>query len=464
MSKYKIPGVYIEEISTIPPSIVSVETAIPAFIGYTEKAQLKKTGDLLLKPKRIASLQEYEVLFGGPEPENSIVITIDTSQSNKTVVNGKVQTPSSYLMYYSMQMFFRNGGGPCYIISVGNYSGGGVIIHSHLNDGLNVAAKEDKVTLIVFPDGLNLSTAHDYYDLYKKAMEQCAELKDRFAVMDVWIDTDTRVDNIKTLRDFDFGSTVALKYGAVYYPSLVTKIEHAYSDEALVLIIGKGDVGLSGTLKALKGKNDALYIVAKNEIRNIEMLLPAATAVLGKYVEVDNTRGVWKAPANVEIDFAIRPAINITANAEESLNMDMHTGKSINVIRSLPGRGTAIIWGARTLAGNDSEWRYVPIRRFNMMVEKSVKNAVQQFLFEPNERNTWVRVKSMIENYLTQLWKAGALMGTKSKEAFFTRVGLGETMTAVDIFEGRLIVEIGMAVIRPAEFIILKFTHNMTKK
>jgi uncharacterized protein len=461
MNDYKTPGVYIEEIPKLPPSIASVETAIPAFIGYTEKAQLKEPGDLKLKPKRITSMLEYEVLFGGPQPETTIEVTIDTSQNNKIDVQGKVLTPSHYLMYYSMQMFFINGGGPCYITSVGDYLGGGVIGDADLKKGLDEVAKEDEVTLIVFPDGLNMTSAGNYYALYKEAMDQCADLKDRFAVMDVWIDADITADNIKVLRDFDFGTTDTLKYAAVYYPKIFTRIDYFYKDEALVTIVGKGDASLSGTLTELKGKNNAFYFMAKNEITNIEMLLPASAAVVGKYASVDNARGVWKAPANVGIDFAIKPAINITHNAQASLNVDTLAGKSINVIRSFPGRGPAIIWGARTLAGNDNEWRYVSVRRFFNMVEESVKNATQQFVFEPNDRNTWVRVKSMIENYLTQQWKAGALMGANTKEAFFIHVGLGETMTELDIFEGRMIVEIGMAVVRPAEFIILRFMHKM---
>lgn len=95
------------------------------------------------------------------------------------------------------------------------------------------------------------------------------------------------------------------------------------------------------------------------------------------------------------------------------------------------------------------------------MVEESTKNATEQFVFEPNDINTWVRVKSMISNYLTQQWKSGALQGASTKEAFFVHVGLDETMTYQDILEGRMIVEIGLAVVRPAEFIILRFMHKM---
>jgi uncharacterized protein len=464
MVEYKTPGVYIEEIPKLPPSIASVETAIPAFIGYTEKAQLKEPADLLSKPKRITSMLEYEQFFGGPLPETTITVTIDTTQTGKIDVQGKVTTPSKYLMYYSLQIFFINGGGPCWIVSVGDYSGGGVIDTAELQGGLDEIAKINEVTLLLFPDGSNMSSAGNYYALHKEAMDQCASLKDRFTVMDVWIDPDPTVDNIQAVRDFDFGTIDTLKYGAIYYPRIYTRLDYQYNDENTVTIIGKGDGSLSGTLTELKAKNNAYYFMAKGAINDIEMLLPAATAVVGKYAEVDNTRGVWKAPANIGIDFAIRPEKLVTHKEQENLNVDTLAGKSINVIRSFVGRGPAIIWGARTLAGNDNEWRYISVRRFFNMVEESTKNATEQFVFEPNDRNTWIRVKSMIENYLSQQWKAGALMGTTPREAFFVKVGLGETMTELDIWEGRMIVEIGLAVVRPAEFIILRFMHKMLQE
>src|SRR5690606_26804087 len=135
-------------------------------------------------------------------------------------------------------------------------------------------------------------------------------------------------------------------------------------------------------------------------------------------------------------------------------------GKSVNAIRAFVGSGI-LVWGARTLAGNDNEWRYISVRRFYNMVEETVKNASRPFVFEPNDANTWVKVKSMVRNYLTSLWRQGALAGAKPEDAFYVYVGLGETMTALDILEGRMIVEIGMAAVRPAEFIILRFAHKM---
>ena len=95
------------------------------------------------------------------------------------------------------------------------------------------------------------------------------------------------------------------------------------------------------------------------------------------------------------------------------------------------------------------------------MVEESTKKASEPFVFEPNDANTWVKVRGMIENFLILQWRAGALAGAKAEHAFYVKVGLGQTMTAQDILEGRMIVEIGMAVVRPAEFIILRFSHKM---
>jgi phage tail sheath protein FI len=140
----------------------------------------------------------------------------------------------------------------------------------------------------------------------------------------------------------------------------------------------------------------------------------------------------------------------------------VNAGLSINVIRSFTGKGT-LVWGARTLAGNDNEWRYINVRRFFNMVEESCKKASEAFVFETNDANTWVKVQAMLENFLTTLWRQGALQGVKPEHAFYVAVGLGKTMTALDILEGRMIIEIGMAAVRPAEFIILKFSHKMVE-
>ena len=128
--------------------------------------------------------------------------------------------------------------------------------------------------------------------------------------------------------------------------------------------------------------------------------------------------------------------------------------------------GMAVNWtktfflkvGARTLDNGD--WRYIHVRRFVNMVEESVKKGMSQFVIE-NDANTWDKVLTLTENFLQLQWRAGALAGDKPTDAFFVKVGLGESMTEWDILQGRMIVKIGMAIVRPAEFIVTQFTHKM---
>lgn len=474
MAEYKTPGVYIEEIPKLPPSIASVETAIPAFIGYTEKAKWKEDKDLHNRPWRIKSLLEYEQYYGYADPEKESLSVAFTNGGAE--VNGKVDETkrSKFLMYYSLQMFFANGGGPCWIVSVGDYvESGGVIGTQSLKDGLAEVAKINEVTLLLFPDAINLDNVSNYYDVYGEAIDQCVLLQDRFVIMDVYHVPDNldKWDlDIQALRDSALGTTVNdLKYAAVYFPQVYTGVDFKYNQPGSQTTDNDEAVKITGvpgkeTLAALKQGDNAKYFQAKSAVSNIQMLLPPSCAMAGIYAQVDNSRGVWKAPANINIDNVIRPQYLITHKEQQDLNVDVNAGKSINVIRKFEGRGPAIVWGARTLAGNDNEWRYISVRRYFNMVEESTKNATEQFVFEPNDANTWVRVKSMIQNYLTQQWKAGALMGASVKEAFYVHVGLGETMTEQDIWEGRMIVEIGLAVVRPAEFIILRFMHKMLQE
>jgi hypothetical protein len=210
-------------------------------------------------------------------------------------------------------------------------------------------------------------------------------------------------------------------------------------------------------------RNFPLYLAIVEGVRNSSTVAcPPSGAVTGVYVAVDNQRGVWKAPANVALTGVTAPMADFDGTQLAALNVDSIAGKSINAIRAIAGKGV-LVWGARTLAGNDNEWRYVSVRRFCTMVEESLKKASAWVVFEPNDANTWARVRGMTEAYLTQKWRDGALAGTKPEHAFYVRCGVGQGMTAQDVLEGRLVVEVGLAVIRPAEFIILKFSHKTSQ-
>ena len=197
------------------------------------------------------------------------------------------------------------------------------------------------------------------------------------------------------------------------------------------------------------------------EIKNQLNLLPPGAAMAGIYTMVDNSRGVWKAPANVSLNAVVSPAVNITHDEQEDLNVTP-MGKSINAIRTFIGEGT-LVWGARTLDGNSLDGRYISVRRTLIMLEESIRLATKAYVFENNVATTWVTIKSMIRNFLTGIWKRGGLAGASPDDAFSVHVGLGETMTPEDILEGILRVTVLVALIHPAEFIEITFQQQMQK-
>lgn len=481
MATYQTPGVYVEEISKLPPSVAEVSTAIPAFIGCTE---IGPTPDLKAKKvepivKRINTLLEYETAFGGAK---SATFKVDRGDDDSHPGAVRRDTSSyDFLLYYAVSLYFKNGGGSCYIVSVGNYDAKPVKFQ--FEAGLAALEREDEPTLILLTDAVKLPD--DYYDLARQAMDQCAKLGDRFTIIDV-IDTGAPDGkDIENFRNASLGNN--LKYGAAYYPFLQTMLTYAYRDEDVTITAdasapaadasnasaqeagkdgGKSPDKKSVTLSALNDPsngaicNTALYNRIKAALGEKRVTLPPGPAIAGVYACVDRDRGVWKAPANVVLGSVIGPTVKITHEAQEDLNIDPTAGKSINAIRSFTGKGT-LVWGARTLAGNDNEWRYVSVRRLFNMIEESAQKSTAFAVFEPNDAATWLKVKAMIESYLYGLWQQGALAGSAPDQAYFVNIGLGKTMTAQDILEGRMIVEIGIAAVRPAEFIILRFTHKL---
>lgn len=448
MPDYTTPGVYINENSGFPPSIAEVETAIPVFIGYTEKATENSPQDLINLPKKINSLQEYIQFFGHTLAEQNIEIHIETSTDSTQIIHTIGDSPS-YLMYYSVQFYFANGGGPCYIVSIGETEKNlSLELHAHLT-GLEAAGRVDEITLNVFPDATNLENPVDYYALITASLNQCQQLKDRFTICDVYMHHQSTVNDIDVLRTHLNASTELLSYGAAYYPYLETGIQYHYNTKDIKVFRN----GNSVTLNTLEVDHDALYAEIKAHISSISMQLPSSPAMAGIYARVDRNYGVWKAPANVEVEAAKQPTVIITNEDQESLNIDATGGKSINAIRNFTGRGVTV-WGARTLAGNNNQWRYIPVRRFYNMVNESTSKALSPFVFEPNDANTWNNIEAMISNFLMLQWKAGALAGAKPEQAFYVQVGLGKTMTANDIYNGIMNIEIGMAIIKPAEFIL----------
>ena len=478
---YRTPDVYIKEISVFPPSVAEVSTAVPAFVGYTEKAQRTTENDLLGKPIKIYSMTEFQQYFGGPQSDygttqnDRLHADITTGGDATTVTISEPRL--TYLLHYAMKMYFDNGGGQCYMVSIGTYKTSNPVIELSddgdasmgLMDGIEALKDEDEPTLLVVPEATQLATDAEYQALVQAMIKQCGDLQDRFAVFDArgggasFVSNDAAeddiVDNNSQLKNRALFGASNLKYGAVYYPFIKTGMNYFVNEEASNVHVSI-DTAAAVTLDTLEETNTAAYNAVKNELRSHYVVLPPSSAVVGVYAATDEARGVWKAPANVSLANVIEPVVKVDNVVQGEMNVDSTSGKSINAIRAFAGKGT-LIWGARTLAGNDNEWRYIPVRRLFNTIEESIKKSTYWAVFESNDANTWVKVRGMIENYLTQKWREGALAGAAPEDAFFVRCGLGTTMDSQDILEGRMNVEIGLAAVRPAEFIILKFSHML---
>lgn len=475
LNNLQTPGVYIDEVSLFPPSVAAVATAIPAFLGYTRNT-VHNGENLVNRPVKIGSLVDYEAIFGARLETFSVV-----ANTNGAGVNVMATPPAApadmFRLYYALRMYFSNGGGPCWIVSLGP-DNGAVTLADH-NAGLTAIAGEDEPTLLVLPDAQRLSRPQ-FYEIYQNALAQCETLQDRFTIIDIHdgnldytipAGDDVINDGANGFRTL-IGNT-ALRYGAAYYPHLETTLSFNYDEEAVAITgtLNGAPVPANSVLRIFEPADpteearsiyhqaNGLYHEIKRSITALPLRLPPSAAVAGVYATVDANRGVWKAPANVSLRSVRRPLVALNNDTQANLNLDT-TGKAVNAIRTFSGRGH-LVWGARTLAGNDNEWRYINVRRFFNFVEESVKKSSEPFVFEPNDANTWNKVRAMIENFLTLQWRQGALAGAKPEQAFFVRVGLGVTMTDTDVLNGRMIVEIGMAVVRPAEFIILRFSHKM---
>ncbi|MCP9234662.1 phage tail sheath C-terminal domain-containing protein [Lewinella sp. JB7] len=568
LANLKVPGVYVQEITTLPPSVAAVETAIPAFLGYTQFTTNTAGDTLVDQPIRIGSQLEYEAIFGFGPPAAVSTVTLDASGA---FVSSDLEV--RYYLYDAIRLFYANGGGDCYVVSTGGYTftgtGDAEILDTDFTDAgraLEAIAKVDEPTLLLFPD-MAATDATALTDVQKAALLQCGDLQDRFTICDlIRADTTARTGPPSEAPGQNFRDAIGvnqLSYGAVYTPWLRTNLLHPvdygllenidivladgstlsgfdhtslHNDDPDILAfmrIGRigaahrdiqtntpadaGDLTTAlddfeaappvtplppevtaarpdldtaiaaydptdaNTLTDLSDAFDAYHAVlvtafdpdanlrrifptygtVANGIETDITFHPPSGAVAGVYARVDAARGVWKAPANESILRVLGPEVRYTQSQLENLNVHT-TGKSINAIRAFPGKGT-LIFGARTLAGNDGEYKYINVRRLLIFLEESIKKASEAFVFEPNDANTWLRVRGMIENFLNLQWRAGALQGARAEDAYRVAIGLGQTMSADDVTNGRMIVEISLAPVRPAEFIILRFSQQQAQ-
>jgi phage tail sheath protein FI len=275
--------------------------------------------------------------------------------------------------------------------------------------GLAGLAAVKEIAILAAPD----SARTEFITVRDFLVEQCEVLKDRFAVVDAQRDE----SNMNTLV-----KSTDTKYGAFYFPWI--RVFNAKSDDTLTV--------------------------------------PPSGHICGIYAQTDVDRGVFKAPANVVVqgivtsDIGSKKPLQYTVTKGEQ---DILNPRGVNVIRDFRPDGRGIrVWGARTMS-SDPDWKYVNVRRLFIFIEESIDQGTQWAVFEPNDEKLWSRIRQSISNFLTTQWREGALMGTTRDEAFFV-ICDRTTMTEDDIDNGRLICEIGIAPVRPAEFVIFRIQQK----
>ena len=519
MTKKKLatPGVYIEEKDAFGNAVVAVPTAIPVFIGYTEKTTYNGN-NLINKAVRIESLAEFLTIFGEQPPQvqfnisntSTTAIQLDDEADFKIKNDEYWMNPTTvnYRLYSGIQFFYENGGGTCYIMSIGVYD----YSNSVLNDttgfmnALQLLEQEVDPTLLVIPDlieikdpiATNLQDKYaNAYSLQNEMINHCGKMMTRVAILDIPggycepLSGPTTVEQFRT--SVEPLQQKYLSYAAAYYPWLHTTVNQvsqvsyknirADSYAKLKALLEQEFTGQDGNIDpsvvsyisafgsapaddgaldkadaVLKNKSLSYQLVMKSILTHLNLMAPSA-AMAGIYNAVDQNSGVWQAPANVAVQGVVATAIKISYEDQEDLNVPLD-GKSICAIRTFKGLGI-MVWGARTLDGNSNDWRYVNVRRTLIFLEQSMKQATKAYIFEPNNASTWASVQSMLSNFLTGIWKQGGLVGPVPADAFSVSVGLGSTMTGQDILNGIMNVSVRVAVSHPAEFIEISFQQEM---
>lgn len=404
MPMYYAPGIYVEEVSTGTKSIQPVGSSTAGFVGEA--------------PLDTAHVNE------------AIAIENWTRFTREFTQEGSISTPLSHAVYG----FFQNGGRRCYVVNTGKgqpIGGGGTS-----RRGLDVLEGIDEIAIVAAPGFTDPAS-------YEALLTHCENLKDRVAILDSALDVKsidllTKVATSPVPRRTrgvaaaaDGGDTAAAAapseptgyrartspqgYGAQYWPWITTR--DPLSD--------KGD----------------------------EVIVPPSGHMAGIYARTDAMRGVHKAPANETVRGALNVSYQVTRDEQAELNQ-----VGINCIRFFTREGV-LVWGARTLADAASEWRYINVRRLFNLVEESIGLGTRWVVFEPNDRTLWKSIERDIRAFLRLLWRDGALMGRTPEEAFFVQCN-EETNPPESIDAGIVMTRIGIAPVKPAEFVVFRIGQH----
>jgi phage tail sheath protein FI len=404
MSSYTAHGVYIEKIASGPRPIEAVGTSTAGFVGVAPNRQAKQN-----QAVAVTNWTEFCDIFALPSSRGSVA---------------SASTP----LAQAVHGFFINGGSRCFVVNVGNENS---IVGANITNprGLRVLEAIDEISIVAAP---GYTDPKDYEAL----LSHCENLKDRVAILDASQD----IQDISSL----------------------TKVASAAAPRRSSRGADDRDPGVASVAGRAVGKRPrnsdygALYfpwITTRDPFDTKQVVqVPPAGHLAGIYARSDSKRGVHKAPANMPILGAINATYRVT-RAEQAL-LNRH---GVNCIRF--SSGGIKVRAARTLASSTSEWKYINVRRVCAMIQQSIARSTKWVVFEPNALPLWKSIRRDVGAFLMLLWHKGALTGRKPQEAFFVKCDK-ETNPQETVVAGQVIMFIGIAPLKPAEFVIFKIRQS----
>jgi len=519
MPTYAAPGVYVEEVPSSQKVLTAAATAIAAFVGFTERAPDDPTDPEGVKPRLVTSWMQFEQLYGGFKNGCVLPLSVYGYFQNGGAIAYIVRIPNTAPAGQPSQLALpaadRALGTPMTVTSIEPDANLTVVIEPSdtgedpaddeprpftllVREGASVLESYPEVTMT--PGATNVATVVNATSTRVRVKIDLADDVDLSSMVDVLKagsyplqkaqPTAVAVSGKKfagseSARTGINGLTIAEEVTMVIVPDLVTAATKG--DGTLDLNMWKavqtaliGHCELEGNRMAILDAPPGMtpqqikewrsgvamydsafatfyypWIKVENPAGSNgdrEVFVPPSGHIAGVWARTDETRGVWKAPANDTIRGCLDIERAITKNEQSLLNPI-----GINCIRPFGTRGIRI-WGARTLS-SDSDWRYINVRRLFNMIETTILDGTQWAVFEPNDVKLWEGVSRTLTGFLTGLWKSGALFGASADQAFYVKCD-AETNPPESIDEGKLVVEVGLAPVKPAEFVIFRISQQ----
>ncbi|MGD8595268.1 MAG: phage tail sheath subtilisin-like domain-containing protein [Gammaproteobacteria bacterium] len=402
MGDYTAPGVYVEETPSGSAPIAGVGTSIGGFIGVADPT----IGDGVEMPPIPGQFNPDTA--GNPNPDDPILYTLVDAKDPVLITSWQQFTTKfgdfsdgNRVLAHAVFGFFNNGGTRCWVCRIESSNSTVLDMDTDdVTDCLTAFNAIDEITLVAVP-GSSDST------IQTRLISHCENAGDRFAILDS--PEEVGEFTVDAIQGTELGDS---NYAALYFP----------------------------------------WIYVYDPVSKDKAYLPPSGHMAGIYARVDAQRGVHKAPANEKIRGAVGLRYRLSRADQKGLNPD-----GINVIRQFDSN--VIVWGARTLGGDDNlEWKYINIRRLFLYLRESIDEGTQWVVFEPNSQALWSKITRNVSAFLTVVWRSGALFGATPQEAFYVKCD-AETNPPEVRDLGQVVTEIGVAVVKPAEFVIFRISQ-----